>query len=54
MIKVRETYNLVVEDFHNYFVGEEAILVHDVTLTDPTNIVTPGFSRFELQTASNP
>lgn len=51
---VRETFNLVVEDFGNYFVGREAVLVHDVTLPSPTNMVTPGFSEFALSESSDP
>ena len=35
-------YNLVVEDHHNYFVGESRILVHDVTIRQPTRAVVPG------------
>lgn len=38
------TYNLVVEDFHTYFVGEERVLSHDVTLRRPTSAIVPGLS----------
>jgi len=35
-------YNLVVADFHTYFVGESKILSHDVTPAKPTDLVVPG------------
>ncbi len=38
------TYNLVVADFHTYFVGKNAILSHDVLPPKPTNKVVPGLS----------
>jgi hypothetical protein len=38
----RRSYNLVVADFHSYFVGEGNILCHDNTLFAPTNAVLPG------------
>ena len=37
-----ETYNLVVADFHTYFVGEERVLSHDVTGRRPTDAIVPG------------
>jgi hypothetical protein len=36
------TFNLVVADFSTYFVGEEKILSHDVTMQEPTMAVVPG------------
>ncbi|WP_254508675.1 polymorphic toxin-type HINT domain-containing protein [Anatilimnocola floriformis] len=39
---VAETYNLVVADFHTYFVGEHKLLSHDNTVRRPTNVVVPG------------
>lgn len=36
------THNLIVADFHSYFVGETAILSHDVTTESPTDHVIPG------------
>ena len=36
------TYNLVVADFHTYFVGKSAILSHDVLPPKPTNKRVPG------------
>jgi hypothetical protein len=43
-----KTYNLVVEGFHTYFVGESKLLVQDVLPITPTDNVLPGFSKFEL------
>lgn len=40
-----ETYNLVVDSFHNYFVGRAGILVQDLPLPQPTNVVVPGLAR---------
>jgi hypothetical protein len=39
---VDRTYNLVVADFHSYFVGKQAILVQDLPLPRSTNCVVPG------------
>jgi hypothetical protein len=36
------TYNLVVADFHTYFVGPAKILSHDNTIRLPTSTVVPG------------
>ena len=38
------TYNLVVADFHTYFVGKSGILSHDVLPPKPTNKVVPGLN----------
>ncbi|TWU32878.1 polymorphic toxin-type HINT domain-containing protein [Novipirellula artificiosorum] len=40
--KPAESYNLVVADFHTYFVGPERILSYDVTDLSPTLQVVPG------------
>ena len=40
-----ETYNLVVADFHSYFVGRAGVLVQDLPLPQPTNVLVPGLSR---------
>jgi len=40
-----ETYNLVVDSFHNYFVGRAGYLVQDLPLPQPTNVVVPGLAR---------
>jgi hypothetical protein len=45
------TYNLVVADFHTYFVGKGAILSHDVLPPKPTNKTVPGLD--ELTTRSD-
>jgi pretoxin HINT domain-containing protein len=37
-------YNLVVADFHTYFVGPAMILSHDVLPTRPTNVKVPGLA----------
>ena len=37
-----ETYNLIVADFHTYFVGEAKLLCHDNTVRRPTDAVVPG------------
>ena len=37
-----EAYNLVVADYHNYFVGEDRILSHDNSPRNPTNALVPG------------
>jgi hypothetical protein len=40
----QDTYNLVVADFHTYFVGKDKILTHDNTIRKPTNCVVPGLT----------
>ena len=37
-----KTYNLVVDSSHTYFVGMSQVLVHDVSITSPTDAVVPG------------
>jgi hypothetical protein len=37
-----KTYNLVVADFHTYFVGNDVILSHDVTFAKPLDATVPG------------
>ena len=44
-----QTYNLIVEGSHTYFVGKAGMLVQDLLLTLPTNMVVPGLTRFEMQ-----
>ncbi len=39
-----EAYNLIVADFHSYFVGEEGLLVHDTSMAEPTRAITPGLT----------
>ncbi|MFN0053816.1 MAG: polymorphic toxin-type HINT domain-containing protein [Planctomycetales bacterium] len=42
------TYNLVVADFHTYFVGKTGVLSHDVLVPKPTNKLVPGLDRSEV------
>jgi hypothetical protein len=39
-----ETYNLVVADFHTYFVGEQRLLSHDNTVRQSTRMIVPGLA----------
>jgi len=39
------TYNLIVDDYHTYFVGKTAVLCEDLRRTNPTNRVVPGLDR---------
>jgi hypothetical protein len=39
-----EAYNLVVHDFGTYFVGAAGILVHDITIRQPTRALVPGLA----------
>lgn len=38
-------YNLVVADFHTYFVGESAVLTHDNTACQPVSTIMPGSTQ---------
>jgi hypothetical protein len=40
-----ETYNLIVDSFHTYFVGEGKVLCHDNTVRRPTHCAVPGLSN---------
>jgi hypothetical protein len=40
-----ETYNLVVADFHTYFVGRTGVLCQDLLIPRSTNNVVPGLPR---------
>lgn len=40
-----QTYNLIVADFHTYFVGPERVLSYDVTPLRPTAITVPGVAH---------
>jgi hypothetical protein len=40
-----ETYNLVVADFHTYFVGKTGVLCQDLLIPHSTDNVVPGLSR---------
>jgi hypothetical protein len=37
-----ESYNLIVADFSDYFIGAAGVLSHDNTLRRPTNAIVPG------------
>ena len=39
-----EAYNLIVDEFHTYFVGESKVLVHDSTCPEPTLAPIPGMN----------
>jgi hypothetical protein len=40
--ETQRCHNLVVADFHTYFVGDSRVLVHDKTCPQPTTALTPG------------
>lgn len=44
-----ETYNLVVADFHTYFVGEQRILSYDNTPVKPSFRAVPGYGTVSLK-----
>ena len=46
----QDTYNLVVADFHSYFVGKEKILTHDNTIRSPTDCIVPGLTAHAATT----
>jgi len=39
-----DCYDLIVDGFHTFFVGESGVLVHDATPIKPTYVALPGFS----------
>ncbi len=39
------TYNLIVADFHTYFVGPGRVMSHDNTIVSPTDAVLPGLRQ---------
>jgi hypothetical protein len=39
-----KTYNLVVDDFNTYFVGQQGLLVHDNEFRKPTRAIVPGLN----------
>ncbi|MBN2473622.1 MAG: hypothetical protein JXB62_03360 [Pirellulales bacterium] len=41
----QKAYNLVVADFHTYFVGNTRVLSHDNTVRQPTTVAVPGLAR---------
>lgn len=46
-------YNLVVEEFHDYFAGEGHLLLHDITPRGPTRGPLPGLEADPLRTAQS-
>ncbi len=40
--KATRTYNLIVNDFHSYFAGNEQVLSHDNTVIEPVRCRVPG------------
>ena len=44
-VKPQPAYNLVVADFHTYFVGPDMLLSHDVTFAEPVNNTVPGLEE---------
>jgi hypothetical protein len=38
-------YNLIVADFHSYFVGKAVVLSHDITRRKPSDLLVPGLAR---------
>ena len=41
----QSVYNLVVEDFHDYFAGKSRLLLHDTTPREPTRGPLPGLEE---------
>jgi hypothetical protein len=48
-----ETYNLVVGDFHTYFVGNTGLLSQDVLIPRATNKVVPGLEKPKVGAHTN-
>jgi hypothetical protein len=44
-------YNLVVDDFNTYFVGQQGLLVHDNEFRKPTRAIVPGLTVDDGETA---
>ena len=42
---VGPVYNLIVADFHSYFVGKAMVYSHDITARKPTDLLVPGLPR---------
>jgi len=50
-----KAYNLIVADFHSYFVGDSKLLSHDNTMLQPTEVTTPGRTADKnVQTVATP
>jgi len=46
-------YNLIVDDFHTFFVGKSRLLVHDKGCPTPTTAVIPGKSLENSKAVAN-
>ena len=46
---VEETYNIVVADFHSYFVGKARVLSHDNTVREPSKSVIVGLELHPME-----
>ena len=46
-----DSYDLIVDGFHTFFVGEQGLLVHDATPIGPAHVALPGFSPAALADA---
>jgi hypothetical protein len=44
-----DCFNLVVDDFHTFVIGQSQVLVHDKTCPQPTIAVTPGLADPKLK-----
>jgi hypothetical protein len=49
-----EAFNLVVDGYHTYFVGESRLLVHDSNCPAPTNQLLPGIESYRRQQTAEP
>jgi hypothetical protein len=47
--EITEAYNLVVDGFHTYVVGDQRVVVHDNTCPRPVTVKTPGLSVVNRQ-----
>lgn len=47
-----DTYDLIVDDFHTYFVGKQGTLSHDATPVGRTFVALPGFSPAAVANAA--
>ena len=46
-----KAYNLVVDDFNTYFVGQQGLLVHDNEFRKPTRAIVPGLTADDGESA---
>ena len=50
---VGPVYNLIVADFHSYFVGKALIYSHDITARKPSDLLVPGLRGNKMHAAGN-